>query len=117
MKYLRRYQENMENFCNSHLSYLIDQGFNVFFGYRRDGSFAFGKEYKEALQDFKWDEVKYDFIPFLEVLVNKYNIDTNLNVNIVYDNVKSKDILMRDLLDDSEYLSTLKLKLITITTR
>jgi hypothetical protein len=95
MKYLKKYNESVDNrvselqeFCNSNLAYLIDDGFQVNCDYNNFTSkdeiyIKFNKVattssnidseiFKSIL--FNWDDVKDDYIPFYEVLSNKYDI-------------------------------------------
>ena len=119
MKYLRKYQENsnkeLKDFCKSYLSYLIDDGFDISFNSRMN-MFNFFKT--ESVLEFKWDDIRDEFIPFLEVLVTQYNIDANITAEIVHgaygDVTTPKQIKLKELLDDSEYLHKLTLRLILI---
>lgn len=94
MKYLKKYNESVDNilelqeFCESNLAYIIDAGFQVNCDY---GNFTSKYEiyikfnkvvttssnisseiFKSRL--FNWDDVKDDYIPFYEILSNKYDI-------------------------------------------
>ncbi len=87
MKYLKKFNESarelvslrnkLKIFCDENLAYLIDDGYSI---YQSSDS---GKISiiiaKTALVNnmatkFTWDEVKYDFIPFYELLKSKYNL-------------------------------------------
>lgn len=131
MKYLKRFESvlkhessirgnELRDFINSHLSFLIDDGFRIRFSYTMD-LFSMGKEDGESLLEFKWDDIKYEFIPFLEILVDKYNIDPNITAELTHgafgDITTPKQIRLKEILDDSEYLSKLKLRQIKIKTR
>lgn len=72
-------KEDLQDFCESSLAYLIDEGFtiNVYtHGDPRSGlpkgeSNIWLQKNKEF---FKWDEVKDYYIPFLQLLSNRYDI-------------------------------------------
>lgn len=88
MKYLKLFNESndtfeteLQEFCDNNLAYLIDMGFKVIVNryyddilkersyeiklYKtRDGSYIY----------YKWEEINDDFIPFLTILNNKYDI-------------------------------------------
>jgi len=80
MRYLKKFNESiskeyLQDFCESVLAYLMDEGFTV--------SIMCGDAYtftiflqKEAREFFKWDEVKDYYIPFLQLLSNRYDIGT-----------------------------------------
>lgn len=95
MKYLKKYNENadsklleLQEFCNSYMAYLIDTGFQIKCEYgkyvnKEDIYIKFNKVVtinsnidKEIFKSrlFNWDDVKDDFIPFYEILSNKYDI-------------------------------------------
>ncbi len=137
MKYLRKYQENsntdLKNFCNSHLSYLIDAGFDLGFNYRI-GAIFIAKQNNGGLMNvdpgdgftadlfktFKWVDIKDEFIPFLELLAKRYNIDTNITIELTHGLgriTSPKQIKFKDLIEDSEYLCNLELRLIQIRIR
>lgn len=84
MRHLKNFNESMskedlQDFCESSLAYLIDEGFtiNVYtHGDPRSGlpkgeSNIWLQKNKEF---FKWDEVKDYYIPFLQLLSNRYDI-------------------------------------------
>jgi hypothetical protein len=61
MRYLKQFNENntlnAKEFCTMHLANLLDNGFNNY-------------------NIIKWDSIKDEFIPFLHILSNKYNIES-----------------------------------------
>ena len=81
MKHLKRFNESLttdevdelKEFCEMNLIYLIDEDFTVDidsrFGTTGNVSFNFKRE-----SGFTWDEIKDHFIPFLQRLSNKYVI-------------------------------------------
>ncbi len=89
MKYLKKFNESNSNkveeikkFCNENLAYLIDAGFYLMYS----TSSSFGDKQKGILPEkcsislhkhsgfMKWDEIADDFIPFLQILNNKYEL-------------------------------------------
>jgi hypothetical protein len=84
MRYLKRINEmiygedkleEIQEFCNLHIAYLIDNGFGIRV---RNGSnssrvrIEFYKDNYHLPVAFSWDEVKDYFIPFFSRLYNKY---------------------------------------------
>ena len=81
MKHLKRYNESLtpdgiddlKEFCEMNLVYLMDEDFIVDidsrFGTTGNVSFDLKRE-----SGFTWDEIKDHFIPFLQRLSNKYVI-------------------------------------------
>lgn len=121
MKYLKKYNESNNNkllelqeFCNSYLAYLIDDGFKIKYNYNNVLFINIEKNNElnrinsiKELNDnfikglFKWNDIKYDFIPFYENLLQKYNImeiyllcDTRIIIN------SKVDITINDILED-----------------
>ncbi len=99
MKYIKKF-ENIEfkdpydeyinklrKFCEDHLAYLIDEGFSI--------SIKDNKVAREPIRidiepasSFKWSEVKYDIIQFLDLLMNQLNYmriqQVYIHTNILY---------------------------------
>jgi hypothetical protein len=77
VRYLKTFERSyyfnpyeVKKFCQDNLMYLLDDGFiinthsnltNIYIGIKKDIG-------------FKWYDIKYDFITFLELLDDKYNI-------------------------------------------
>ena len=84
MKHLKNFNESMskedlQDFCESALAYLIDEGFTINIYTHGDPRSGLPKgESNIWLQKnkefFKWDEVKDYYIPFLQLLSNRYDI-------------------------------------------
>jgi hypothetical protein len=84
MRHLKNFNESMskedlQDFCESTLAYLIDEGFTIKVYTHGDPRSSLPKgEYNIWLQKdkefFKWDDVKDYYIPFLQLLSNRYDI-------------------------------------------
>jgi len=105
MKHLKRFNEKIQwnkdrpellEFCEDNLAYLLDKGFDVsvrLYPMRNN-------TYRDSIRDegyisitpnkygvvFKWNEVKDDFIAFLEMLIIKYNLVEKLKITLLYKN-------------------------------
>ena len=87
MKYLKRFNENnthedLQDFCETHLAYLLDDGYELYIGddhgkktisitipsdvSNEDGEYDTG--------EFEWNNVKDHYITFLTHLNNKYKV-------------------------------------------
>lgn len=99
MKHIKIFEKfndinSLEEFCNENLINLIDAGFKLEI---KQQTYTPGVLYiilskvgKNKYQNwFVWDDVKDDYIPFLEVLSTKYSIK-----EIMRDDVKSSIILI-----------------------
>lgn len=86
MKYLKRFnesvsEEDLRDFCESSLAYLMDEGFTIKIYSNDDprtrlprGEFNIWLQKDNAKSFFKWDDVKDYYIPFLRLLSNRYDI-------------------------------------------
>ena len=92
MKYLKRFNESVDfeeklrDFCETHLAYLLDEGFEVVLN---DLDETYDCEItikREDQRTFTWDEVKDHIVPFI------------IHLNKEYELYKSDDC------DDDEYL-------------
>lgn len=99
MKYLRKFfesfgnseiKEELQNFCNENLAYLLDEGFEVRVIWTpncdawRIKFSKIGERYPdlrkvERSKSFYWRDIKDDFIPFFEMLDTKYEICGTFN--------------------------------------
>jgi hypothetical protein len=100
MKYLNKFNEGfgqnldeqeLKDFCEMYLAYLIDEGFEVDISKIRENSITdywkvkfFKLESKGDLtysrmefDKFKWNSIKDQFIPFFKILNDKYIIKKN----------------------------------------
>lgn len=86
MKYLRKFNEgvsteDIRDFCESSFVYLMDEGFTIKIFSSDDprtslpkGQFNIWLQKDNARSFFKWDDVKDYYIPFLQLLDNRYDI-------------------------------------------
>lgn len=91
MKHLKRFNESFEQqmareelqeFCETHLAYLLDDGYEIYVKEDRDSLlFALtipsdmSTEEDPDAGEFKWNDIKDHFIPFLIHLNNNYEIN------------------------------------------
>ena len=94
MKHLKRYNESLttdeveklKDFCETSLAYLLDDGYDISISLRDQVKYpgknhviiSFGKEsFENTWSDyelFDWNDVKDYFIPFLQLLVRRYEL-------------------------------------------
>jgi hypothetical protein len=100
MIHLKRFNEKIQwnrdrpellKFCEEYLAYLLDEGFDVSVRLYEKKN----RSYRDGIRDegyisiqsknntFKWNDVKEDFIPFLEMLVIKYDLVERLVVELI----------------------------------
>ena len=89
MRYLKKYNEGiiteeLRDFCEINLAYLVDDGFNINVNRRTSGGSIVISNPKSLFKNndistniFKWNDIKDHFIPFLDRLLNKYSIEIN----------------------------------------
>lgn len=85
MKHLRRYNEGLtddeveelKDFCESSLAYLLDDGYDVYIREWNVGfHVVFGLPGTEDSEYFYWNDVKDYYIPFLKLLSRRYKLGT-----------------------------------------
>ena len=84
MKHLRKFNESIDHdelkdFVESCLAYLLDEGFHVFIprGLTGDSTaiwLAISHQYSANTSSFTWDQIKDHYIPLLKLLSNRYDI-------------------------------------------
>ena len=79
MKYIKLFEDlfedNLQDFCDTYLAYLKDEGFNVYInpmGNRTEIT-IYLRDFRYGGNPFEWDNVKDHIIPFLEMLRKNYN--------------------------------------------
>ena len=90
MKHLKKFNESFEqqlareelqDFCETHLAYLLDEGYEIYVKEDRDlllFSLILPSDNFFDIKnrgEFKWNDIKDHFIPFLIHLNNNYEID------------------------------------------
>ena len=104
-------KEELEDFCDTHLSYLTDEGFSIEYEERYGGHFTnvtirhSKREDNKYSHDFSWDEIKDRFIPFLQMLSKEYKL---FNFHHEDFNCKRNQVVCMRRLDDllsSDYYS------------
>jgi hypothetical protein len=85
MKYLKKYNESVDNkdskelltkISNECLAYLLDDGYQLRFSYS-DLCWYNGIDFrinKPEFERFTWKDIKDDFIPFIEIINDKFKI-------------------------------------------
>lgn len=71
-RYIQEKQEELLDFCKDNLIYLVDSGFKLHLydlAYNRTTIWL-----KKRNGTFNWDEIKYDYLVFLEILKSKYDL-------------------------------------------
>jgi hypothetical protein len=81
MKYLRRFNESIidtkeiEDLCNEYLAYLKDDNFEISI---KSNNFIYGISITIEKRDnsvFEWEDIKYDFLPFIEELLKNWKLN------------------------------------------
>ncbi len=125
MKHLKKFNESVQDdkveelkeFCNSSLAYLLDEGYEIRYYFSFDFKSVEVHLTKRDSSGFNWIDVKYDYIPFLESLTKKYEIKGGTTISnpeyveVLFDmrNIRSlkyttKNILEDDLKNTPKYL-------------
>lgn len=129
-------KEELEDFCDTHLAYLTDEGFTIDYeelygGHCTNVTIRHSKrEDRKYSHDFSWDEIKDRFIPFIQMLSKEYELfnfhheDYNCKRDKVFcmrrlDDLLSSDYYSyEDIVEDTinaDYLFYIKLKIGKIT--
>jgi hypothetical protein len=125
MKHLKKFNEGkseqeLKEFCDDYLAYLYDDGFTIkIFGgdfnssYLTStlpkGRFNIWLQKDNAKSFFKWDDVKDYYIPFLQVLLDKYDIlsSNDIKPSIRFRIRQKKDYNFVNLNKDFSYIKVL----------
>ena len=101
-------KEELEDFCDTHLAYLTDEGFfidyeELYGGHCTNITIRHSKrEDSKYSHDFSWDEIKDRFIPFIQMLSKEYKLfnfhheDFNCKRNQVFCMRRLDDLLSSD---------------------
>lgn len=95
MKYLRKYNESfsddLKEFCEIHLSYLMDLGFKVDITPKpwiTTGEGNYYSLHKLSISKngefFSWNDIRDEFIPFYEMLKSNYDLLYIYDVNVSF---------------------------------
>ena len=90
MRYLKTFETltkytgdvyEIETFINNNLAYILDKGFTYkvnfkYYGGRMNYIVEIHKIEQNSKLRFKWEDIKDDIIPFLELLNDKYTLDS-----------------------------------------
>jgi len=104
-------KEELEDFCDTYLSYLTDEGFfieyeELYSGHCTNVTIRHSKrEDSRYSHDFSWDEIKDRFIPFIQMLSKEYKL---FNFHHEDFNCKRNQVVCMRRLDDllsSDYYS------------
>ena len=103
-------KEELEDFCDTHLAYLTDEGFlidyeELYGGHCTNITIRHSKREDPKYSYFSWDEIKDRFIPFLHILSKEYKLFNFHHENF---NCKRNQVVFMRRLDDllsSDYYS------------
>jgi hypothetical protein len=96
-------KEELEDFCDTHLAYLIDEGFSIEYEERYGGHCTnvtirhLKRDENKYSYDFSWDEIKDRFIPFLHILSKEYKL---FNFHFEDITCKKDEVVYMNKLDD-----------------
>ena len=96
-------KEELEDFCDTHLAYLTDEGFFIEYEELYSGHYTnitirhSKREDTKYSHDFSWDEIKDRFIPFLQILSKEYKLSNFHHADF---NCKSDQVVCMRRLDD-----------------
>jgi hypothetical protein len=113
MKYLKYFESildnqqsnNLREFCENYLAYLIDEGFTIEI-YQVEHSSNLVVEIRTPYNrhnEFNWGKAKDALIPFIQMLDKKYPINKSINFQNPQYNWKYNDLIdiKRDLIEDT----------------
>ena len=108
MKHLKRfnesnsYEEELRDFCEGYLAYLLDDGdYEVFtYTYAEHFKILFCEKVRSYIE---WDNIKERFIPFLSMLDKNYNIESGEIYDEKAIDIDGTEYLISDLIDDNIY--------------
>lgn len=97
MKHLKRFNESNEEldlkeFCDENLAFLLDKGIEIDIEYTIYGYYEV--IIHKNMHNFKWNDVKYDIIPFIILLNEKFVIVPNDNPYNAKDYPEGKKLMI-----------------------
>jgi hypothetical protein len=114
--------ENIKKISEEYLIYLTDIGFTLdilkpMFRFGSTNPIYSIELYKENSEEFNWEEIKYDFIPFIEFISEKYIIDdislylgnpymSKMHISLPFSGGRS--VSVNDILDDKSSMRFIK---------
>jgi hypothetical protein len=112
MKHIKKFNESLINitdelqeFCNVNLAYLIDEGFNVKCTsqrtFKESGYYSRVGIYK-PYNTFNWYDVRDDIIPFMKILKKEYNVDNYVKFYMNRDAMVKLDDIINDRIENFE---------------
>ena len=116
------HKEDLQDFCETYLSYLLDDGFEVHIvehnfccsiNIHKTG-YPVGWKSNVTSIGFKWEDISDRFIPFLKVLYDNYVSFTNKCIKLETANGMTTNVYISDFLNNME-LDMNKLDRIPIT--
>jgi len=105
------FRDDITNFAEERLVSLLDEGFRLKIYDAVSKNVAIGFTIwlcKSDDSSFKWDDIKDDYIPFLQLISNKYKLlkfstdVVRFNLGSKY-NVNMKDLSLQDVIDDNVF--------------
>jgi hypothetical protein len=106
-RWSRDQKNELEDFCDTHLAYLTDEGFYIDYEELYGGHCTYvtirhsKREDSKYSNDFSWNEIKDRFIPFLQMLSKEYKL-----FNFHFEDIackKDEVVWMDDLLSKTYY--------------
>jgi hypothetical protein len=107
-------EEEVREYFKENIPYLIDKGFSIYSAEYRKFATSGTKKLEITLaktdgNPFSWEEVKYDFIPLLEVVSKKYKLSEkilfigykDIDDKSAYNNFRTYDDIINDNVNDN----------------
>ena len=102
MKHIRKYNEServtylsLKSYFEDNLPYLVDDNFD-FEVFDEDDEYYVKISKDNGDVTFDWQDIKYDFVPFLELFQKKYSVGTSINLNVGF---RSKSVFIKEVIN------------------
>lgn len=104
-----QFRQELQKFCDGYLAFLIDDGYSVWVTDRND-YFEFKVRLIKPVKTesnifvrdpFEWNDVKEDFMPFFEILKEKYFIDSQFGEITFVENLQHKIYSIEEIESDT----------------